>query len=265
MLSDHSTPKQVALLLLLFFSTTILYSQTEVFRGKVTTKFFKKDNHLSKSGLAKMISKEKDIDISELDTLYRTYYVCGDTVVMYLTGVNQIFQAKEIQMDKHNYIYDYKYFEYLETPVMPLPLTRVGEKDWKRYKRRNSDTGPYDLNYKVVLPSNQVNTYLAEVDESMQYPTQLALKGKFSYFFHPLGKMNTLVNRMDTTEYVTLIEYESDPRLDCLEHFYDFTYRELDGDVNELFKDRTVSDLIPEKDRKPFRAEELQDTAAYIG
>lgn len=262
--SDCSSFKVVFFLLLFFFPVALIKAQEETFRGKITTKFYKKDNHISKGGMARMLSKGKELDISEFDTLYRSYYICADTVVMYLNGVNNVFQAKEIQIDKDNYIYDDKYFEYLKVPVIPLPLARIEPKDWKRYKRRKSDTDPFDFNYRVVLPSNQKNSYLAEVDESIQYPTQLALKGKFSYLFHPLGKMNTLVNRNDTTEYITLIEYEIDPRQDCLEHFYDFRYREPNGDVNDLFKDKTVAGLIPEKERKPFEAENLQDTAVYL-
>lgn len=250
-------PLVVCSLFLLF--SPVVSAQSKAFRGMVHVKTFKVDNHLSKSPAAKMISKNHDIPIAELDTIYRTHYICGDTMAIYFTGVDGIYQSSELQTDTATYLYNEKAQNYLQMRLLPRALSSIKAKDWKPYKRR-ATANPFDLNYKMIHPRFKTTTYLAKVDPSVIYPESQQTQGQFSYIFHPFGKIETLVQKMDTREFITFYNYEEDSTLTCQSHFSDLDFRALGEDPTKFLGPKTSMELIPAQERMSLPMNEVRDT-----
>lgn len=248
-----------ACLTLFLFLNSVLLGQPEAYRGIVKVKTFKVDNHISKSSIAKMISKNHGIPIAELDTLYRTHYICGDSMAIYFSGVEGIYQSSELQTDSLTYLYDQKNLKYLKMRLLPRSLSSIKAKDWKRY-RRKAAANPFALNYKMIHPRFKTSTYWAKVDQSVIYPDEQRTQGQFCYIFHPFGRIETLVQQVDTMKYITHYTYKADPSLRCATYFKDLDFDEIGEDSTPSLGPNTSKELIPEEERLPLITTELRDT-----
>lgn len=248
----------------MFLPALSLTGQKAIYRGKVNILSYKTDNHLAKGVQAKVLANLKNLPLLEFDTLYRTQYMCEDTLITYTTGVNHLFVDKEVQIGSNNYLYDGETLTYLKMPLLERSFTGVAASDWKRYKERK-DITPFDYNYELVPPKRQTMTYFAEVDESIKYPEQLKVDGLFGQIFHPRGRYQTLVTLLDSAEYVSRYTYEMDPELNCREHLADLVVRGSEIDLSELPFYQPDLGIIPEAERQALLLKQVRDTSRYGG
>lgn len=238
--------------------SSVLLAQPEAYRGVVKVKTFMVDNHISKSPIAKMISKNHDIPMTELDTLYRTHYICGDSMAIYFSGVDGIYQSSELQTDSLTYLYDEKNLNYLQMRLLPRSLSSIKAKDWKRHRRKAANN-PYALNYKLIHPRFKTSTYWAKVDQEVIYPDWQQVQGQFCYIFHPFGRIDTMVQKVGDKEFLTYYSYQTDPSLRCDTYFKDLDFDELGEDSTPVLGPNTSKELIPEEERLPLITTEVRD------
>jgi thiol-disulfide isomerase/thioredoxin len=116
-----------------------------------------------------------------------TYTVCNDTIYvewLYDQNPNHSLSQTGYQIDEKTYLtYNNDQFE---IKTNPPELNSFDRTDWAKSNIR-------DLTYKAVTKNQEYPmTYLADIDETMEYSTQFKLGGYFPHFLNINGKFERL-------------------------------------------------------------------------
>lgn len=243
----------------IIFGGHSLYAQPDIFNGRVEVKSHDLLHDNNKSTIAGVLMTYTDMKRENFDTIYQTYHICGDTLVVEWRGMGSSVLYKSMSIGAFKYLLSSR----PNSNYTRIPLNKnqshIGSAtadDWKSNKKRKVRSG-FQYEYYLRNPDNKVVELFASVDESVVYRDQLNIGGTFENVFHHFGKFDTVVVYDGRTDIFMTYTYYEDPNYSCLEYFdaypvRDLTKKEVDEVMTQL--QGTESDtMIRTVDRKPFK------------
>lgn len=231
-------------LFLIVFHIGSCYGQ-EIFRGLVKSKRY-------------TIYEDYTVEkyprgLSPFDTVTWTNYVCGDTILTYVTRTDMnLDNHKTVYLGKYKYIYDNSRSTYLKVPAIRRVNSLIPAKKWKKGDGYMLST-PHPETKDRVVSINYDPDYL--------YSEQANFGGEFSeYFFHLGGLTKTSIKGREM-ESVMLNEFKFQD-VNCKELIGNFIVEDVSEDewVKAYFGD-TDTTLIASPERQSI--EDYHDFVAY--
>ena len=239
-------------------------AQDSQFRGIVTTTEYWEfpEQRLQSAVLADQLGTSQE----NWDTLYATYNVCSDTIVMTYHGLDRSISHMTFEYDNYSFVKfvdPARGIEFVKTARLVRDLSGATAADWKRVRNNARDSAYQKYDYRMVHPRRNYDTYYATVDESKQYDRQFQFGGYFETLFNPRGRYRQIINLSDKGKHFTDYTYSEREDLDCAAMLQGVQIRARDEELDRLLQYRPTATLIPETERQPFEAYGVLDSNAY--
>ena len=252
----------------LLFSVNVLRAQqrdtsksSSLFRGRVVSTVYQiptseiRDINLVGDSLDELDSHEPAEVI--------TFHICNDSL-FYQSVMSNGSEMELYQYGNKTLLYDSLYGGYALFPKIKA-LNEGGNKEsWvKFHKKRNN---PFSFNFIFTDPSQKNKLSYANIDESLLYPDQLNLGGRFLMIFNPFGRYRFYGGIHKDRLLVQSYTYSPDSNYNCRELFSKaVVIREVDGEIPQntvYYEPDTVVNF--DKDEGYLKLEPLYNEEGFI-
>ena len=253
-------------ILFLLLNSLFAFSQKSHFRGEVFTAEYWEHPNEQRERQAAVLSDLLKTTRENWDTLYATFNVCSDTIIMTYHGLDPSVSHMTFEFGSYSFVKTVdpkRGIEFVKTRRMIRDLSGATSSDWKEVRNNNRDSSYQDYDYRMVHPKRQYDTYYASIDESEKFNHQFKYGGYFEFLFHPRGRYVKLMSISDPGKHFTDYRYVEDEDLDCAAMLEGVQIRPRDEALDQLVQTRPNSNLIPKAERKQFNTVGILDSNAF--
>lgn len=220
-------------------------AQVGSFRGTISVKSYDLDNDYNNSVVAKIAAESWGKSLADFDTIYGEYYVCNDTLVEKISGIDKANYKLGVQYGDYALIYirpDRRFIKIKNNRSSNFLLSD-GSNNWTRYSRFRKNHGQ-DYNYFHERKGDQKFKLFANVIESKKY-YNINYAGLFANLFHANGIFRKMIVYDGYTSVIREYVYQEDEDCNCSKFFDNLVVKDLTKEnLDFLFVAKPSSDSV---------------------